>query len=123
MGASLKSFDFSYPRCISYSAPYDSDKQKAENRERLKVAFGDTNSGTYATALLQTGLCGKWDVSSSSLFEDLDGSLPKVLFRLLQTWKTARAEKNKVLIFSKSVKLLNFLAMRLKIHREPTRFC
>ncbi|KAG8908777.1 hypothetical protein FRB99_003015 [Tulasnella sp. 403] len=82
---------------LIYPGPEDSVAQVARNRQLMKVAFPDGRAGTYATALTNRELCGKWEV----------------LCRLLRLWKSEVEKKNKILIFSKSVKLLDFLSMWL----------
>lgn len=84
----------------------------------MNVAFPYGGAGTYATALANKQLCGKWDVSSSSNHGVRDSALDtnsstQVLSRLLELWREDKEQKNKVLIFSKSVKLLDFLSMWL----------
>ncbi|KAG9049900.1 hypothetical protein FS837_008662 [Tulasnella sp. UAMH 9824] len=78
--------------------PDDSPDRVARNKALMKVAFPSGGAGTYATALGNKELCGKWEV----------------LERLLRLWKSEKQEKNKVLIFSKSVKLLEFLSLWLE---------
>ncbi|KAI0789173.1 P-loop containing nucleoside triphosphate hydrolase protein [Abortiporus biennis] len=80
------------------SAPNDSAEQVIRNRELTKIAFpreGDVP--TFGTAMLQPRLCGKW----------------MVLQTLLKEWHKDKAN-NKVLIFTKSVKLLDMLEFQLQ---------
>ncbi|KAG8934609.1 hypothetical protein FRC01_001710 [Tulasnella sp. 417] len=83
---------------LLYPAPDDSPDRVARNKALMKIAFPSGGAGTYATALGNKELCGKWEV----------------LERLLRLWRSEKEEKNKVLIFSKSVKLLEFLSMWLE---------
>ncbi|KAG9007115.1 hypothetical protein FRB90_009546 [Tulasnella sp. 427] len=80
------------------TGPDDSVDRIARNKALMKTAFPSGGAGTYATALSNKELCGKWEV----------------LERLLHLWRSEKEEKNKVLIFSKSVKLLEFLSMWLE---------
>ncbi|KAG8991647.1 hypothetical protein FRB94_000918 [Tulasnella sp. JGI-2019a] len=82
---------------LLYPGPGDTTAQIKRHRELMTVAFPRGDAGTYATALTNKQLCGKWDALS----------------RLLEMWRENKDEKNKVLIFSKSVKLLDFLSMWL----------
>lgn len=85
------------------------------NRELIKIAFPDGGAGTYATALANKQICGKWEVRAflhPGLIR-LTIFCMKVLEKLLHLWKKESGQKNKVLIFSKSVKLLEFLSMWL----------
>lgn len=83
---------------LLYPGPDDSPDRVARNKTLMKIAFPSGGAGTYATALSNKELCGKWEV----------------LERLLRLWRSEKEERNKVLIFSKSVKLLEFLSMWLE---------
>ncbi|KAJ7072771.1 RAD26-like SNF2 family DNA-dependent ATPase [Mycena amicta] len=69
------------------------------NRESSALAFPRGNAPTYEMAIMDSGYCGKW----------------LVLMSLLKEWRADRAAKNKVLIFTKSVKLLAMMSFQLKI--------
>ncbi|KAI0717768.1 P-loop containing nucleoside triphosphate hydrolase protein [Cerioporus squamosus] len=75
-------------------SPSDSTEQTTRNRELCKLAFGGTVP-KYGPAMLQPEFCGKW----------------MVLETLLRGWRKDRS--NKVLIFTKSVKLLEMLEFHL----------
>ncbi|OAX33766.1 hypothetical protein K503DRAFT_699906 [Rhizopogon vinicolor AM-OR11-026] len=76
-------------------APNDSPEQTIRNRELAEVAFPDQPIPKYGTAMLLPQYCGKW----------------VVLDTLLREWRKDRT--NKVLIFTKSVKLLDMLEFHL----------
>ncbi|KAG8964466.1 hypothetical protein FRC03_001782 [Tulasnella sp. 419] len=88
---------------LIYPGPTDESEQVKRNRDLLKIAFPGRNPGTYTMVLHNKELCGKWDVLS----------------RLLKVWYDEGAG-NKVLIFSKSLKLLEFLTYSLE--QEGTNF-
>ncbi|KAF8258164.1 P-loop containing nucleoside triphosphate hydrolase protein [Lactarius quietus] len=77
-------------------AHMDTPEQTARNRNLTEVAFEGSSIPKYGSAILLPTLCGKW----------------KVLETLLQEWR--RDPTNKVLIFTKSVKLLDMLEYHLK---------
>ncbi|KZV71733.1 hypothetical protein PENSPDRAFT_675209 [Peniophora sp. CONT] len=77
-------------------APTDTPEQTARNRALSDMAF-DGHSPKYAMAKLEAEYCGKW----------------KVLETLLSEWRSDRAAANKVLIFTKSVKLIDMLEFHL----------
>ncbi|KAG9103155.1 hypothetical protein FRC07_010073, partial [Ceratobasidium sp. 392] len=80
----------------------ETDEQRARRREYVKIAFPG-RTVRQADLFNDDSLCGKW----------------KVLSQLLDTWKTEG--DNKVLIFSKSVKILEMLEDRMR-HKNFT-FC
>ncbi|RDX43671.1 hypothetical protein OH76DRAFT_1544375 [Lentinus brumalis] len=75
-------------------SPTDTTDQTARNRELSKLAFGE-NVPKYGPSMLRPEFCGKW----------------QVLETLLQGWRKERSSK--VLIFTKSVKLLEMLEFHL----------
>ncbi|KAF8183787.1 P-loop containing nucleoside triphosphate hydrolase protein [Mycena galopus ATCC 62051] len=79
--------------------PDDNQEQRERNRELRAVAFPDPAhpAPTYTEAIMDPKYCGKW----------------KVLLSLLKRWKKDDST-NKVLIFTKSVKLLDMLAYQLQ---------
>ncbi|EIW76686.1 hypothetical protein CONPUDRAFT_63659 [Coniophora puteana RWD-64-598 SS2] len=70
--------------------------QTKRNRELVQIAFPDETPPKFGTAMLQPQLCGKW----------------LVLDVLLKDWH--EEPSNKVLIFTKSVKLLDMLEFHLR---------
>lgn len=74
--------------------PKDTPEQTARNRTLAEIAFPEGDIPKYGTAMMQPQYCGKW----------------AVLEILLKEW---RKETNKVLIFTKSVKLLEMLEFHL----------
>ncbi|KAL0952740.1 hypothetical protein HGRIS_006971 [Hohenbuehelia grisea] len=76
--------------------PSDSPEQTARNRELAEIAFPNQEPPKYGTAMLQPQYCGKW----------------AVLETLLTQWR--KDPTNKVLIFTKSVKLLEMLEFHLQ---------
>ncbi|KAH7882176.1 P-loop containing nucleoside triphosphate hydrolase protein, partial [Phlebopus sp. FC_14] len=76
-------------------APNDSPEQTKRHRELAEIAFPGESIPKYGTAMLQSSFCGKW----------------VVLDTLLKEWGKDRS--NKVLIFTKSVKLLDMLEFHL----------
>ncbi|KAJ7353609.1 RAD26-like SNF2 family DNA-dependent ATPase [Mycena albidolilacea] len=77
--------------------PNDTREQLIRNRELAAIAFPDGNAPSFKLAILDPKYCGKW----------------KVLLGLLEDWRKDRT--NKVLIFTKSVKLLEMMAHQLKV--------
>ncbi|CAA7262618.1 unnamed protein product [Cyclocybe aegerita] len=75
--------------------PSDTAEQTARNRALAEIAFPDGNIPKYGTAMMQPQYCGKW------------GALEV----LLKEWR--KDKSNKVLIFTKSVKLLEMLEFHL----------
>ncbi|TFK17535.1 hypothetical protein FA15DRAFT_604879 [Coprinopsis marcescibilis] len=75
--------------------PKDTADQTATNRALARVAFPDGRVPKYGTAILEEGFCGKWGT----------------LNVLLREWRVDTT--NKVLIFTKSVKLLEALEFHL----------
>ncbi|KAJ6476254.1 RAD26-like SNF2 family DNA-dependent ATPase [Mycena sanguinolenta] len=78
-------------------SPTDTPEQLIRNRELAAVAYPDGDAPSYKLAILNPKLCGKW----------------KVLLGLLKDWRKDRT--NKVLIFTKSVKLLEMMAHQLSV--------
>lgn len=76
-------------------SPDDSAEQTARNRTLAEFAFPDGDVPKYGTAMMQPQFCGKW----------------AVLELLLKEWR--KDPTNKVLIFTKSVKLLVMLEFHL----------
>ncbi|KAG8215230.1 RAD26-like SNF2 family DNA-dependent ATPase [Butyriboletus roseoflavus] len=76
-------------------APTDSQEQTVRHRELAEFAFAGGSVPKFATAMMQPSFCGKWTV----------------LDTLLKDWRKDRS--NKVLIFTKSVKLLEMLEFHL----------
>ncbi|KIM41907.1 hypothetical protein M413DRAFT_445116 [Hebeloma cylindrosporum] len=76
--------------------PNDSPEQTSRNRVLAEIAFPDGNIPKYGTAMMQPQYCGKW----------------AALEVLLKEWRKDRT--NKVLIFTKSVKLLEMLDFHLQ---------
>ncbi|KAF8637119.1 hypothetical protein AX17_003023 [Amanita inopinata Kibby_2008] len=83
-------------------APVDSPEQTLRHRALSEIAFPDGNIPKYGTAMMQPQYCGKW----------------AVLGHLLKEWR--KDSTNKVLIFTKSVKLLEMLEFHL--HTEGYGF-
>ncbi|KAJ6542692.1 P-loop containing nucleoside triphosphate hydrolase protein [Mycena capillaripes] len=85
-------------------SPNDTHEQMIRNRELAAIAFPRGNAPTLDMAILdpKKRYCGKW----------------KVLLGLLQEWK--QDPTNKVLIFTKSVKLLDMMVHQLQA--ESYRF-
>ncbi|KAF9228076.1 hypothetical protein BS17DRAFT_318817 [Gyrodon lividus] len=79
-------------------APNDSPEQTIRHRELAEVAFSGETIQKFGTAMLQPSFCGKWSV----------------LDTLLKEWR--KDHSNKVLIFTKSVKLLDMMEFHLNIH-------
>jgi len=76
-------------------SPDDSAEQTARHRALAAFAFPDGDVPKYGTAMMQPQFCGKW----------------AVLELLLKEWR--KDPTNKVLIFTKSVKLLVMLEFHL----------
>ncbi|KAK2465546.1 hypothetical protein APHAL10511_002438 [Amanita phalloides] len=76
-------------------APIDSPEQTIRNRALSEIAFPDGDIPKYGTAMMQLQYCGKW----------------VVLDLLLKEWR--KDPSNKVLLFTKSVKLLEMLEFHL----------
>ncbi|GLB44628.1 putative SNF2 family N-terminal domain containing protein [Lyophyllum shimeji] len=77
-------------------SPTDTPEQIVRNRALAELAFPDGDIPKYGTAMMQPKFCGKW----------------AVLEHLLLEWR--KDPTNKVLIFTKSVKLLEMLEFHLK---------
>ncbi|KAH0579842.1 hypothetical protein H2248_002670 [Termitomyces sp. 'cryptogamus'] len=77
-------------------SPTDSPEQVVRNRALAELAFPDGDIPKYGTAMMQPNFCGKW----------------AILELLLKEWR--KDQSNKVLIFTKSVKLLEMLEFHLK---------
>lgn len=75
--------------------PTDTPEQTARNRGLAEMAFPEGNIPKYGTAMMQARYCGKW----------------AALEVLLREWR--KDLTNKVLIFTKSVKLLDMLDFHL----------
>ncbi|EKM76213.1 hypothetical protein AGABI1DRAFT_63554, partial [Agaricus bisporus var. burnettii JB137-S8] len=69
-------------------------RQTARNRALADIAFPDGNAPKYGTAMMRPQYCGKWAVI------------------LLREWR--KDPSNKILVFTKSVKLLDMLDFHLK---------
>ncbi|KAI0830128.1 P-loop containing nucleoside triphosphate hydrolase protein [Trametes gibbosa] len=76
-------------------SPTDTTEQTARNRELSRMVFPDGALPKYGPSMFRPEFCGKW----------------MVLETLLRGWK--REGGNKVLIFTKSVKLLEMLEFHL----------
>ncbi|KAF9480626.1 hypothetical protein BDN70DRAFT_877317 [Pholiota conissans] len=76
--------------------PTDTPEQTMRNRQLAEIAFPDGNIPKYGAAMLLPEYCGKWET----------------LRILLKEWR--KDKTNKVLIFTKSVKLLDMLAFHLQ---------
>ncbi|KIK23702.1 hypothetical protein PISMIDRAFT_100044 [Pisolithus microcarpus 441] len=76
-------------------APSDTPEQTARHREIAEYVFAGEPIPKYGTAIMQPQYCGKW----------------AVLDMLLRDWRKDRS--NKVLLFTKSVKLLEMLEFHL----------
>ncbi|PCH43012.1 hypothetical protein WOLCODRAFT_144325 [Wolfiporia cocos MD-104 SS10] len=94
-------------------SPSDTPEQTMRNRQLTQVAFSGETPPKYGTAMLMPKFCGKWMVLES----------------LLKDWRKDRS--NKVLIFTKSVKLLEMLEFHLReksmalidqFHEDPDIF-
>ncbi|KAH9834464.1 P-loop containing nucleoside triphosphate hydrolase protein [Rhodofomes roseus] len=77
-------------------SPTDTPEQTVRNRELAKMAFPEGSIPKYGPAIMVPNLCGKWLVLES----------------LLKDWR--RDPTNKVLIFTKSVKILKILDYHLQ---------
>ncbi|KAJ6526575.1 RAD26-like SNF2 family DNA-dependent ATPase [Mycena vulgaris] len=76
--------------------PKDNPEQMVRNRGWAAVAFPKGDAPSFGTSIMKKQYCGKW----------------AVLLDLLNTWKTDPTTK--ILIFTKTVKLLEVLAFHLK---------
>ncbi|KIN93058.1 hypothetical protein M404DRAFT_171863, partial [Pisolithus tinctorius Marx 270] len=76
-------------------APSDTPEQTVRHRELAEYVFAGEPIPKYGTAIMQPQYCGKW----------------AVLDMLLRDWRKDRS--NKVLLFTKSVKLLEMLEFHL----------
>ncbi|KAF8312860.1 hypothetical protein DL93DRAFT_2059669 [Clavulina sp. PMI_390] len=79
-------------------------EQKERSHELLEIAFPNQPNLRKRSAIYLPNMCGKWNV----------------LKGLLHAWHNAEA-KNKVLIFSKSVKLLKFL--ETEVEKSASKMC
>ncbi|KZP30044.1 hypothetical protein FIBSPDRAFT_884345 [Athelia psychrophila] len=77
-------------------APDDTPEQNERHRHLCSIAFPNSTAPKYGQAELSKEYCGKWDV----------------LQKLLNKWR--QDPKNKVLIFTKSRRLLDMLAFHVK---------
>jgi DNA excision repair protein ERCC-6-like 2 len=90
--------------------------QRERNRENSQLAFGP-NPPLWGMVMHQPNLCGKWLVR----FARLSARAPTLtIFQVLETllleWH--QDQSNKVLIFTKSIKLLEILQFRLQARSE-----
>ncbi|KJA22162.1 hypothetical protein HYPSUDRAFT_164868 [Hypholoma sublateritium FD-334 SS-4] len=81
--------------------PTDTPEQTARNRTLSEIAFPEGNIPKYGAAMMQPEYCGKW----------------RALEVLLKEWR--KDKTNKVLIFTKSVKLLDMLDFHLNTKSFP----
>lgn len=88
-------------------------QQTVRHRELAELVFSGGSVPKFAIAMMQPSFCGKWTVSGkgSQLASPPNENDLQVLDTLLKDWKTDRS--NKVLIFTKSVKLLDMLEFHL----------
>ncbi|TDL26985.1 hypothetical protein BD410DRAFT_836072 [Rickenella mellea] len=84
-------------------SPSDTEDQTRRNRELSEIGFRGEPIPKYGPSMLLPQYCGKWDV----------------LNKLLSEWR--KDPTNKVLIFTKSVKLLDMLEYHLNTHNYE--FC
>ncbi|KZT05235.1 uncharacterized protein LAESUDRAFT_235454 [Laetiporus sulphureus 93-53] len=77
-------------------SPTDTQEQTIRRRELSRIVFGEGSAPKYGPAMLVPEFCGKWLVLGS----------------LLEDWR--KDPLNKVLIFTKSVKLLDMLDFHLR---------
>ncbi|KAG6830528.1 hypothetical protein H0H92_000200 [Tricholoma furcatifolium] len=82
-------------------SPTDTPDQVVRNRALAELAFPDGDIPKYGTAMMQPKFCGKW----------------AVLEHLLKEWR--KDSSNKVLVFTKSVKLLEMLEFHLSAKGMP----
>lgn len=105
---------------IQIPAPIDTPEQTQRHREQANIGWplvnGVSTAPTYGQAVFDSRMCGKWKVRAFSRSLTLTNHL-QVLKDLLDVWR--REGDNKVLIFTKSVKLLEMLEHRLK---ESSKF-
>lgn len=86
------------------------------HRELAEFVFAGQPVPKYGTAIMQPQYCGKWAVSLyTSSLDFLERRLSQVLDMLLGDWRIDRS--NKVLLFTKSVKLLEMLEFHLGKNR------
>jgi hypothetical protein len=88
------------------------------------VAFPNGTAPKYGLAMLEPAYCGKWIVSHPGNNYTLSFAFTRrafyeVLETLLHEWR--RDSANKVLIFTKSVKLLDMLEHHIKSRRKESR--
>ncbi|KAJ7468628.1 P-loop containing nucleoside triphosphate hydrolase protein [Mycena latifolia] len=76
--------------------PNDNAEQMVRNRHLASIAFPDGDAPSFGVAIMEKKYCGKW----------------AVLLSLLKSWKVDPTTK--ILIFTKTVKLLEMLAFHLK---------
>ena len=87
------------------------------HRELAEFVFTGQPVPKYGTAIMQPQYCGKWAVSLyTCCLDSIERRLPwQVLDMLLRDWRKDRS--NKVLLFTKSVKLLEMLEFHLGQNR------
>ncbi|KZV81484.1 hypothetical protein EXIGLDRAFT_628433 [Exidia glandulosa HHB12029] len=78
--------------------PKSTPEQNIRNQGLCDIAWPSMRRPKYADVAFSPNLCGKW----------------KVLLTLLRDWRKKPEEKNKVLIFTRSVQLLDFIDFNLK---------
>ena len=82
-----------------------------------EIAFPEGNIPKYGTAMMQPEYCGKWRVRFSQLVCHFSVEPHfQALEDLLKEWR--KDKTNKVLIFTKSVKLLDMLDFHLNTKCE-----
>lgn len=91
-------------------------RQIQRNRDLAAMIYPGKKAPKYAQASMEAELCGKWIVSSAygRRYSSSSNSSPQVLQTLMKEWR--EDPLNKVLIFTKSIKLLNVLEFHLKNH-------
>lgn len=92
---------------LLYPSEGENPEQRKRSREYLEVAFPEDSEMRKSSSRLRPGMCGKWTV----------------LEKLLDQWRAKPEEQNKVLIFSKSVKLLEFLELELSKKYGRDKLC
>lgn len=99
------------------TAPTDTPDQTQRHREQANIGWPPDKDGptapSYGVAVFQPQLCGKWKVWPLIIsIQHVISKMVQVLKDLLTAWH--REGDNKVLVFTKSVKLLEMLEQRLK---------
>jgi len=95
-----------------------SKEQQSKAKELSQIAWPDGNPPSYAEVLYQPNFCGKWKACAFFQFflilgVQTDIRLSQVLIALMADWR--KDPTNKVLIFTRSVRLLDFLSMNLDL--------